>query len=163
MSHSISEVGQILKDHCEQSNKAYQNSVVGIEEESRNIITKQVQIATEIIHNHNYNVPQYSGFVENIISAVDFVDNELKRDGKEYMCLYLYVWMYEYMCVCVSVCVHAHACVHIIHIQYEYSIIITFLGIYGGGSFNQALKSHWFNPIDSDAHSAQNVYVLSHT
>jgi len=42
MSHSISEVGQILKEHCEQNNKAYQNSVVQTEEESRNIIAKHV-------------------------------------------------------------------------------------------------------------------------
>jgi len=42
MSQSINEMGQILKEHCEQSNKAYQNSVVEKEEESKNIITSQV-------------------------------------------------------------------------------------------------------------------------
>lgn len=43
MSKSISEVGQILKQHCEQSNEAYQRSVIETEEESRDVITSQVQ------------------------------------------------------------------------------------------------------------------------
>lgn len=43
MSQSINEVGQILKDHCEKSNNAYQSSVMKAEEESRDIITKHVK------------------------------------------------------------------------------------------------------------------------
>jgi len=45
MSQSINEMGKILKEHCEQSNKVYQNSVVEKEEESKNIITSQVYLA----------------------------------------------------------------------------------------------------------------------
>lgn len=37
-----------------------------------------------------------------------------------------------------------------------FRIIIHLTGIFGGGSFNQALKSHWFNP---DSLSAQKVTV----
>ena len=50
MSQSINEMGKILKEHCEKSNNAYQNSVVETEEESKNIITSQVYLA-------NYNRP----------------------------------------------------------------------------------------------------------
>ena len=42
MSQSINEVGQILKEHFEQTNKVYQSSVMKAEEEGRDIITKHV-------------------------------------------------------------------------------------------------------------------------
>ena len=35
-------VGGILKEYCEQENKAYQGDVEPMEEESRNVMTKQV-------------------------------------------------------------------------------------------------------------------------
>lgn len=41
-SQSINEIGQILKDHCEQDNITYQSSIVEMEEKSRDVITKQV-------------------------------------------------------------------------------------------------------------------------
>ena len=75
--------------------------------------------------------------MKNIISAVDFVDNELKRDGNN-MCVFLYICPVNTLSI----------------------IIIILIGILGGGSFNQALKSHWLNPIDPDSLSTQNVCVV---
>lgn len=40
-----------------------------------------------------------------------------------------------------------------------FRVIIFLTGILGGGSFNQTLKSHWLNPINSDYLSAQNVAI----
>ena len=42
MSQSINKVGQILKEHCGQDNRAYQTDVFQAEEESRNDIKQQV-------------------------------------------------------------------------------------------------------------------------
>lgn len=47
MSQSINKVGQILKDHCEEDNKAYQRSVAQTEEESKSIIAQNVQNLTK--------------------------------------------------------------------------------------------------------------------
>lgn len=54
MSHSISKVGQLLNDHCEESSKAYQSSVMKAEEESRKTITKEVQINNTVTFIDNY-------------------------------------------------------------------------------------------------------------
>ena len=48
MTQSINKIGQILKEHCEQDNQAYQIGVVLTEEESRNAIAKHVR--TFIFH-----------------------------------------------------------------------------------------------------------------
>ena len=44
MSQMITTVGEILKHHCEQDSNAYQTDVQQAEEESRNIIIKDVWI-----------------------------------------------------------------------------------------------------------------------
>ena len=50
---------------------------------------KKYELVQQVMIIFLYVVPQYSGFVENLISAVDFVDNELKRDGNIYTYIFL--------------------------------------------------------------------------
>ena len=56
---------------------------------------KKYELVQQVIIIFLYAVPQYSGFVENLISAVDFVDNELKRDGN----IYTYILLILYICI----------------------------------------------------------------
>ena len=44
MSQMINTVGEILKQHCEQDNDAYQTDVQQTEEDSRNTVIKHVRI-----------------------------------------------------------------------------------------------------------------------
>ena len=60
MSQSINEVGQILKEHWEQTNKVYQSSVIKAEEESKDIITKHVLACNHLSYLH---VSVYSSVV----------------------------------------------------------------------------------------------------
>jgi len=79
MGQTIKEVDHIANEQCKLESREYQ-WIIDKEEESKNTIIEHVCMAYCIcVRIICY---KYSEFVENIDSAVDFVNKQLQRDGK---------------------------------------------------------------------------------